>query len=142
MDRRGFLKFAGLVPLGLLVRPAIGGASPVETRQFPAGEKEVRRRLAEIERRVGTGVDGNSAWCPENGKPYKTIAWSKIGEHIKPEGQPAAVFVTPDAAWVAWFAAFSIYRSTHKGKIHWRCRPELHEWPEGYLVYSRLVADD
>ena len=157
MDRRGFLKFVGIAPLGLLVRP-VSAARIVDTRPLPTTEEEVRKRLAEIEREVGVGRDGTSSICQANGKPYVTIAWNRAADPIKEEGYPATRLPTKAAAWAFWFTAFQEYRKTHQGKIHWRKRPCIWEcfddngllgkervtskFPDGYIAFARLVIDD
>ena len=159
MNRRSFLRLAGLAPLGMVVGPVVGYGALLNDDRLPNTEEEVKKRLAEIERKVGVGKDGNSALCLENGQPYQTIVQSNSGSPVKREGKPITVFPNKKAAWAGWFAAFRAYHSYHRGKLHWRCRPELHRatrgcnnWDPvemarakeftGYYVYARLVADD
>lgn len=157
MNRRGFLRVLGLAPLGMMVRPAFGrGLAPGDDR-LPTTEKEVKKRLAEIERRVGVGRDGDTAICPENGEPYNTITRTPSGGFIKKEGSPAIQYPTEGAAWASWFGAFLAYHSYYRGKIHWRMRPKIFKcyqggygaseqaWSPkkltGYIVSARLVVD-
>ncbi len=157
MDRRGFLRFAGLAPVALMVRPAKARGA-IDPRPFPTTEEEVLGRLAEIEREVGVGRDGTSSICRENGEPYITLACNHLGDPRKPEGKPATRFPTKEAAWALWFMAFEEYRRTRRGKIHWRKRPFIWECfddnglfgeervtskvPDGYIAFARLVIDD
>ena len=160
MNRRSFLRVLGLAPLvavaGSVIGPILSRGAVLDKRPLLTVEEEVKEWLAEIEQRVGVGKEGDSAICLENNKPYKTITWTKTGNCIKPEGLSAAKFLTSDAAWIFWFAAFKVYHNKHGGKIHWRMRPRIwgpsmggDTWETrndrrftGYVVSARLVADD
>ena len=156
MNRRSFLRVLGLAPLGMVVGPVVGHGALLNDDRLPNTEEEVKKRLAEIERKVGVGKDGITAVCLKNGQVYKTIAWSSTGGPIKFEGYPAATFPNKEAAWAGWFTAFKVYHSAHRGKIHWRQRPCIwgpysngDTWETrndqkftGYVVSARLVADD
>ena len=130
-----------------------------EDRPLPTTEEEVKERLAEIEREVGVGRDGDRAICRENGKPFVTVAWSRAGTPIKQEGVGLLPTLSRKFAWPFWYLAFKEYRSSHRGKIYWRRRPQIirctrgyDTWDPvekargkeftGYAVWARLVIDD
>ena len=157
MNRRGFLKVLGLTPLVAVGGPAMALVAPSrEDRPFPSTEEEVRERLAEIEREVGVGRDGDTAYCPENDKVYKTLNWPLVRGLTKFKGQRPVLFPNEEAAWALWFAAFMEYYNARGGKIHWRQRPYIwgpsiggDTWETrndqkfvGYAVSARLVIDD
>ena len=115
-------------------------------------ETKVLAELYRIEQRIGVREEGIKSVCPDNNRPYVTIAWSPKGSCIKKEGRSGVVFPTPEVAWALWMTAFREYARGRNGSISWRKHPTLSEvhdtidpedtWGKkelkGYIVWGRL----
>ena len=151
MTRRLMLALMGmlLVPARVLARLPSQATTPAVLNS----EDKVNAWLRSIEREVGVGKDGVKGMCEATGQPYQELMWNPDGTFAdtaygplnhRPLGyySPMSIF-TPEMAWAHWAAGFAQYREHHRGKIHWRIRPELisHAETGTFLVYARAFLE-
>lgn len=110
-------------------------------------EELVAEWIARVEVEQGvSSVIGERAKCEETGEFYVELFWLQSGDFTWIDAnvsKDVAHFETDKLAWELWVVAFDRYREGRKGKIHWRCRPELHHWDDvGYMVYARLFIEE